>query len=394
MNENNQDFLKEINSEIGKLMGQETELPDQPNAVRRGLRAEQQTGIQLSRSAIRWIVVLSLVVLLVGGCAATYGIMLHLGQRSLRNHIAVDVDVTAPEGGVVSDGGDTITWNGKTYEKKTSVINILCMGIDKTAEELEEDAEQEEVLYGNGGQADTVFLAVLDLETGKLTLLNISRDSMTDVDVYNMDGEYVGTEEMQVCLAHAYGDGGESSCLNMVKAVSGLMYGIPVDAYASMDLPGINILNNAVGGVEVTVLEDLSDRHPSLVKGEKVLLKDNMAEIYVRARNKADLSSNNDRMARQRQYVVAFLHKAYTAARADFSTALTLYQTVKAYTHTSFTLPQTLYLVSVAIRENFREQDIVTIPGDVTMGESFAEYHVYDDELFEIILDTYYQEVS
>lgn len=392
MKHNDDDFLNEVNQEIGTLMGQETPVSDLSQAARRGQRVSDPRRIQLSKTALTWIVVLSLLVVLVGGSAGTYFIMRHSGRTSLADHIEVeDLEITAPEEAIVADGGDTITWNGKTYEKKDSIINILCMGIDKTAAELSAEGE---VLYGNGGQADTIFLAVLDTETGELTLLNLSRDTMTDVDVYNADGEFVETREMQLCLAYAYGDGGESSCLNMVKSVSNLMYGVPVDAYAAVDLPAISILNDAIGGVEVEVLEDLSARDPSLVKGASVLLKGNLAEIYVRSRDHTDLDSNSQRMARQRQYVTAFLRKAYAQIRNDWSVALTMYQAVQAYSHTSLRLSQMLYLTSVATNTEFSEQNLITIPGEVVMGEEYAEYYVDEDILFQTIMDTYYQEVS
>jgi len=390
MKQNDSDFLKEVNQEIGTLVGQEIQVSDLASVNRRGLR-ESGKKVQVSRKALTWIIVLSLLVVLVGGTAGAYFIIREQGRRSLEGHIELgDVPITAPEDAVVADGGVTITWNGKTYTKNSSVINILCMGIDKTASDAAADDEA-----GSGaGQADTVILAALDTETGKLTLLNLSRDSMTDVDVYNIDGEFVETSEMQLCLAYAYGDGADSSCLNVVKAASRLMYGVPVDAYVSLDLPAVSILNDAVGGVEVTVLEDLSSRDSALKEGARVLLQGNQAEIYVRSRNKAELASNNQRMARQRQYAAAFVRKAFSQIREDWSVTLTLYQAAQVYSNVSLRLPEILYLVSVALKTDFSEQNIITIPGEVVMGDEFAEYYVDEDVLFQTIIDTYYQEVS
>ena len=391
MNDNNQDFLKEINDEIGTLMGQTTPAPDSSYQPRRGMRHSVQKKTQINKKAITWIVVLGLLVLLVGGSAGTYFFMRLSGRNTLREHIAVeDVDVTGPEGAIIADGGNTITWNGKTYEKKESVINILCLGIDRTSAM---PTEEDDVTYGDGGQADTLFLGVMDTKTGKLTLLNVSRDTMSDVDVYNEDGEYVDTREMQICLSYAYGDGAGSSCMNTVKAVSNLMYGVPIDAYAAIDIPAVSILNDAIGGVELTVLEDLSDKDPSLTEGARVKLMGNLAEIYVRSRSHTEADANNRRMARQRQYVSAFLRKAYTQIREDWSVALTLYQTVRAYSHTSFRLSQIIYLVSVAIRSDFNDKDIITIEGEVTMNGDYAEYYVDEEALFETVINTYYQEV-
>lgn len=388
MNEREKEFLNEINDEVGALTGRKAPAPDQPVSNRRGTREAQRNPRRLSRKAVTWIVVLSLVVLLVGGGAGSYYIMRKIGRDSLAAHIDTGVPVGGPDGAIVADGGEFITWNGKTYRKRSDILNILCMGVDRNAPmPTEEDP-------GLAGQADTLFLAVLNTETGELRMINISRDSMIDVDAYNEKGEFVDTREMQICLAYAYGNSVEASAMNETKSVSRLMYGVPVDAYAAMDLPGVTILNDAVDGVEVTVLEDLTSRDPALKEGETVLLRGRQAEIYVRSRNTAELASNNQRMARQRQYVTAFLRKAYHRIREDIRVALTLYQTVGAYADSSLSLPQIVYLASIASQVDFSEQDIVTIPGEVTMGREFAEYHVDDDALFQIILDTYYQEVS
>ena len=395
MKEHDSDFLYEINQEIGTLMGQEAAAPALPSAERRGQRDSDKRRIKLSRKALSWIIVLSLLVVIFGGGAGMYFFMQHDGRTTLAEHIEVEgVEITAPEEAIVADGGDTITWKGKTYERRDSIVNVLCMGIDKSASELSQDAGEVGVPYGSGGQADTIFLAVLDTQTGDLTLLNLSRDSMTDVDVYNEDGEFVDTRKLQLCLAYAYGDGGDSSCLNMVKSVSNLMYGVPIDAYAAIDLPAINILNDAIGGVEVDVLEDLSTRDPSLTEGSHVLLKGNLAETYVRSRNQTDPEANSKRMARQRQYVTAFLRKAYSQIRNDWSVALTMYQAVQAYSHISLRLSQMLYLATTAVQTEFGEQNIITIPGEVVMGEEYVEFYVDEDVLFQTIMDTYYQEVS
>ncbi len=397
MNENDNnnaytEFLKEVNQEVGELMGVDIPAPVPASDTRRGKRNATREGFQISGKATAWIIVICVIVLLLGGGVASVSFLRTHGRNSLKEHITVEgQEFTPVEDAIVADGGDTVTWQGKTYRKNDSVINVLCVGVDKTANELE---NEEDTVYGSAGQADTIFLAVMDTDTGEVTLLNISRDTMTDVDIYNADGEYTDTRKEQVCTAYAYGDGGDSSCMNMVKAVSGLMYGIPIDAYAAVDLPAVSILNDAIGGVEVTVLEDLSDRDSSLTEGSVVLLQGHQAEIYVRSRDQSDASANSRRMARQRQYVTAFLQKAYTQIRNDWSTALKLYQAAEAYTCTSMRLSQMLYLASVAVESDFSQNDIITIPGEAVMGEQYAEFYVDEEALFQIIMDTYYEEVS
>ena len=147
------------------------------------------------------------------------------------------------------------------------LVSILFLGVDKEAFE-----EGGTVGDGKAGQADALFLLVLDTKTGKSRLIAISRDTMTDVNVYSDLGNFIGTEKLQLCLAYTYGDGKEKSCENTVRAVSRLFYGMPVAAYAALDLDAIAVLTDAVGGVEVTVTKDLTIQDPSLKEEERKVL--------------------------------------------------------------------------------------------------------------------------
>ena len=80
---------------------------------------------------------------------------------------------------------------------------------------------------------------------------------MVDVNVCDSAGKFLGTERLQICLAHAYGDGAESSSENLKLSVSRLLFGIPINAYFTLDLDAISILNDAVGGVTVDVIDDV-----------------------------------------------------------------------------------------------------------------------------------------
>lgn len=83
---------------------------------------------------------------------------------------------------------------------------------------------------------------------------------MVDIDLYTVGGEFVRTENMQLCLAYAYGDGGTSSCENVTTAISRILANVPVEKYFALDLSGIAPLNDAVGGVTVTSLYDFLHR--------------------------------------------------------------------------------------------------------------------------------------
>ena len=315
------------------------------------------------------------------------------GQSAMLGKSDKTVEMTAPENEevVLEDDGIAITYKGEKYIYNENITSVLCMGVDK--DDIDEGTEE----IGNSGQADMLMLAILDVESGEVNLWNISRDSMTDVDIYNVNGEYVRTETAQACLAYAYGDGKHSSCENVVKSVSRLLYGMPIQSYAVIDLDAVIPLSDAVGGVEVTIHEeDVLPPHLKAKAGQSVLLKGADVEAYVRYRlteTSADrVDSNNNRMARQKQFMINFIHKALQKTKEDISTPVNLFAIAMKDDHmiTNLNASKVAYLATVASKVNFSEESFQTIPGEVIAGEEHPEYHVDDEVLYQMILDTFY----
>ena len=301
--------ISEINREIRNLAGTAPSGKETAGDGGSEILAQKEiryvsVGEQRRRKRRRRLIVFLLIIALLGGFFVGVPYTLReAGRKSLLAHENTE-GIAAPEEAEVTEGGRYVTYKGHRYVRNDSIISILCLGVDRD-EKME--AKAETLVAGEQGQADTIFVAALDSGTGELTLINISRDSMVDVDLYNTEGEYAGVEEMQICLAYGYGDGRAKSCENTARSVSRLLYGIPMDAYASLDIPAISVLNDAVGGVPVTVLEDLSSRDGALVKGAHLILNGEQARIYVRSRDHQSTEANNSRMQRQRQYLTSFL---------------------------------------------------------------------------------------
>ena len=216
-----------------------------------------------------------------------------------------DTDASQEEASYELQEGQ-IRYNGKTYQYKENLMNILCLGIDSR------DGIAKEKTPGKAGQADCVILAVLDDDAKTIQLINISRDSMVPVHVYATDGSFVEDRTEQLALQYAYGNGRDWSCQLMEEAVSDLFYGLPIHGYCALSMNSIADLNDAVGGVTVTVPEELAELKPNLfTAGETVTLKGDLAYHFVhdRAYKSADFASNNKRIARQKRYAIAFVNQ-------------------------------------------------------------------------------------
>ena len=336
------------------------------------------------------IVVAVLLLLVLFGVIAFLGMEM-LGKSAMLEKSDEAVEMTAPESEEVEieEDGQVITYEGQKYVYNENITSVLCMGVDKS------DIEDNQDKIGEAGQADMLMLAILDTKSGEVKLWNISRDSMTDVDVFNVNGEYVKTEKMQACLAFAYGDGSHESCENTVRAVSRLLYGMPIQSYAVLDMDAIQPLNDAIGGVEVTIHED--DILPAKFKpGTTVLLKGKDVKSYVQSRRTEmpdePIDSNNNRMARQRQYMMNFIQKAMQMTKEDISTPITLFNIAREGNHiiTNLNVSRVAYLSTIVSKVNFTEESFQKVPGEVVDGGKYAEYHVDDEALYQMILDTFY----
>lgn len=337
---------------------------------------------------IALIVLLVLVLLLI-----ILGIVFFFLQRAGKDALLYrdgEVEVTAPELEntqiELEDDGETVVYEGRTYRYNRNLSSILLMGVDR--EEMNDGNDR----IGESGQADCILLAVWDMQSGQITLLSISRDAIVDVNIYDTNGDPYGIENQQICLAYAYGDGKEGSCENVVRSVSRLLYGMPVQSYAAINLSAIDELNDAIGGVEVTVPEDSALNSDVFRAGERILLKGSQAEAFVRSRDTSKVDSNMARMSRQKQYMLAYIQKALQQTKEDVTVPLSLYQVASKNDNmiTNISLSKVTYMATQLLKVNFSEENMKSVPGEVTMGEKYAEFHVDDKELYEMILDIFY----
>ena len=291
----------------------------------------------------------------------------------------------------------SIRYNGKTYAYKSDVLTFLCMGIDKTGE-----VKASKDLY-RGGQADALFLAVLDPGDKKINIIGINRDTMTEIKTFDPNGLYAGKEVAQIALAHAYGEGLEESCENTVEAVSNLFYGLPIHGYCALNMSVISTINDAVGGVEVTIPESLAGVGMKIngkgygyhwSAGDRIHLQGEEAYVYIKYRDTRVAQSADERLIRQKTYLQGFVNQAKAAVKQDMTLPLKLYTQVLPYMVTDISADEAVYLAGQALSYSFDENDIYTMEGHVEMGEVFEEFYQDDTALYELILKIFYDEVT
>jgi LCP family protein required for cell wall assembly len=330
-------------------------------------------------------IIIPLIILIVLACLAVGVIII---KNSKENDTSSSSAVEAPDYDSLDKWSEgVVTYNNQQYRYNNTIRTYLFMGIDT------DDPVHKAEDGISGGQADSLFLIVVDKAHDKLSLISIHRNLMTTVKMYNREGEYTGDAEVQIWLQHGYGDGERLSCQRTADCVSNLFYGIPIHGYVSLNMGGIGILNDALGGVEVTVLQDLisESRSVHLTAGETKTLNGDEAYVYVRSRDITQFDSASDRLARQEQYLNNMIPVMLKRIRSA-SSAVSVYGAAEDYIYSNIDynrLADEISDMTYDASEGMRE-----VPGEVVMGEQLEEFYADDDGLYQLILDVFYEKVS
>lgn len=288
---------------------------------------------------------------------------------------------------------DWVRYNGQIYEYNDSITTFLFMGIDK----YDEVQEAENGILG--GQSDVLFLVVLNGDAKQVDLIAINRDTICDVDMYDENGNFLATVPKQITLQHGYGDGMELSCERTMATVSRLFYGLPIHGYASINMDAIPMINDAVGGVEVTLPHDMEwykkiNGTTMLTAGTKLTLKGDDATYYIRARDCTEFNSAGARLERQKQYLEAYAAKAIAACKEDISVPVKLYQAISKYLVTDVSIDEVTYLATTVLQYEFSGEHIHSLAGETVATERFEEFHLDEQALYDKIIEVFYRLVE
>lgn len=308
------------------------------------------------------------------------GIVLVLMMQEKNGSTVVRGNGSQTAGTTESDATDysLITYNGEEYTYKKDLKTILFLGIDKNQDDVDPE------FTGTAGRSDCMILFLVNTKENTAQMISIPRESMTDVEIYSVDGQYLGMVNEQITLQYSYGDGGKRSCWLTKKTLSKMLKDIPIDAYMSMELDGISDITTMLGGVTLTVPEDYTSVDSSFVQGATLNLQGDLAEKYVRKRDITVYASNEGRMERQNQFVRAFVPQMKAKFSSDVQSLLDMTQN---YITTDMDVDDMKSLLSCSLTD-----ETLTIPGQrISTGDnSPEEYHLDEDALMQMIVDLCY----
>ena len=282
-----------------------------------------------------------------------------------------------------------ITWNGVHYKRQSYIKPILCIGVDRSGD------MQEAQEYGYAGQADGVFLIAQDTARNTVKILMIPRDTMTEVTEMNPE---TGVKEPYIdhlSLSYCFGDGREQSCANTKQSVEKLLMGFKLSDYMAVDMSVIESVNDAVGGVTVTIpTEGMEQRDPAFVYGETVTLHGAQAEKFIRYRDTGTDNSALLRMMQHRQYIEGFFNAVKAQSRRDSQTVVKLVDMVQSYMITN--MPKDSYMkiaLDVLQAGDLSDESFLILPGYGTATDTFDEYYASKDGTVDTILSMFYSAV-
>lgn len=162
-------------------------------------------------------------------------------------------------------------------------VDVLTVGIDRRP-----DAGSE----GMGVRADTLILTRVFPGTGEIRLLSVPRDLFVEISP--------GTEDR---VNAAYSHGGVEQTVRAVESYTG----VDIDHYAVADFEGFEEMVDAMGGVEVDVVEGEYPPELGLEEGRQKL-SGHQALAYARYRGTS--GGDLDRIERQQEVLVALKRQA------------------------------------------------------------------------------------
>lgn len=320
---------------------------------------------------------------------AALGIGMFLWEKYAGTKPAPDTSrgKTAEEMMGLTEGGEApVFFDGKWYQKAKDVEAYLFMGVDR-------QGEADDVgMFRAGGQADVQLLMVIDNANERFRVFQLDRNTMVDMDILSLSYEKISTVSQQLALAYSYGDGVEKSCENNIKSVSNFLYGIPIDGYAALKMDSIEILNDMVGGVTVTIEDDLTPEDPTLIQGETIKLQGKQAFHFVHARMTVGDGKNTSRMRRHRAFLHGFEEQLRASMEADPEFVLKLYAALQDYLVTDMGSGVIAQIAQQC--QNYENGGVLTVAGETVIGKNeWEEFYPDENDLRRIVLDLFYEEI-
>jgi len=158
-------------------------------------------------------------------------------------------------------------------------------------------------------------------------------------------------------------------------------------------MTGIGALNDAVGGVTVTIRDDFTHLDPEMVPGRTITLMGSQAELFVRSRMAMSVGTNEARMARQQDYIAALTAQLDARIKADQSYIGEVFDSMSEYLVTD--IPRGRLVNEVWNARDYIRAPLMEPEGYHQIGnDGFVQYIVDDAALEAMVIELFYEPVK
>lgn len=294
---------------------------------------------------------------------------------------------------------DWIVYDEKVYEYNEDTLNFLLLGIDQRGK-LDSTTDLSD---WEAGQADAVFIVSLNPEEKKVNVIGIPRNAMAYVELFDTDQTSMGYIYNQVCLQYGYAGGGALGLEATKRLVSEVLYNLPIHGTCAINFDAIGILTEMIGGVEVTVKEDLTILGSEYTIGNQVVIKGDNTVDYLIYRDTSILGSPTTRLTREKEFLQAMISKAVSCVKSNPTIVKEVYNAILPYMNTDITLDKAVYLAMNSLDYKIDNNSFYQLQGrdvEVTgIGEfgeerTFNDLYLDEEYLLETVVKVFYKEVN
>lgn len=282
-----------------------------------------------------------------------------------------------PEEAAVFSQGDMAKLSMKMPEL-TRPVNILVLGLKVLSSDIngQPDKDKGYEVWENSfkGLTDTMLLVRFDPQNKKLSVLSIPRDTRAYVE---------GRGEVKINEANYYGGPASSA-----KSVSGLLGGVGIDRYVTLNIQGIKSLVDALGGITMNVPKDMkyTDESQHLyidLKAGKQHLNGEQIVQYLLYRH--DNLGDIGRVQRQQLLMRAFVEQEVNVSL--LSRLPKILSVIQSHIDTNLNIEELVALAGFATKMERSSVQMLMVPGKFSDAKDYkASYWLPDQGAIETMV--------
>ena len=172
-------------------------------------------------------------------------------------------------------------------------------------------------------------------------------------------------------------------------AVEDLLNCPEIDLYMEIPLDAIASLNDLLGGVTVTLMDDFTMADSAMKEGATLTLTGEQAMTLVRRRIDVADGTNEARMTRQRIFMDAAIPKIREKIDESSGFVTTMIDTLSPYLTTNMARGRMINEINRAY--HYEVEPVQYLTGEHSIGEDgFMEFHADEQSIVDFVLDAFY----